>query len=286
MRRLRIWNQTALKSLIVPGGIVLLAAIGLTYSGWLTLPLPALSFLYYCAFALGMLLSWRFHSSRILLSLTVIFLAQEGVSLSIAHPPFVLATVTAAAILVPGNFVLIALMHERGVTRESLVPSLLFLFLQCLTVAVFCGAAPRVRNLGPSVPIPQYALVVVGSACVFLCVRFWLTRKPLDGALLWSLCSVFLAFHYTGTARTSMTYWSAAACILGASIVENSYLLAYHDELTSLPSRRAFNDALLRLREPYAIAVVDIDHFKNLTIPTDMKLVIRSCGSWQRIWRV
>jgi GGDEF domain-containing protein len=40
-------------------------------------------------------------------------------------------------------------------------------------------------------------------------------------------------------------------------------LLAYHDELTTLPSRRAFNDALLRLKSPYSIAVVDIDHFKR-----------------------
>ncbi len=58
-------------------------------------------------------------------------------------------------------------------------------------------------------------------------------------------------------------YAATAACILAASIIENSYLLAYHDELTTLPSRRAFNDALARLQEPYSIAVVDIDHFKR-----------------------
>jgi len=263
VKRLRIWNQTALKSLIVPGGIVLIAAFGLTYSGWLTLPLPALSFLYYCAVALGMLLAWRFHSSRILLSLMVVFLAQQGVSVSIAQSPYVLATVAAAAILVPANFVLIALMRERGFTRESLVPSLLFLFLQCLTVTVFCGAAPRAHSVGLEVHIPQFALIVSAATWVFLLIRFWLTRKPLDSALFWSLGSVLLALRYAGTVRTSMTYWGAAACILGASIVENSYLLAYHDELTSLPSRRAFNDALLRLKEPYSIAVVDIDHFKK-----------------------
>jgi GGDEF domain-containing protein len=58
-------------------------------------------------------------------------------------------------------------------------------------------------------------------------------------------------------------YSTTAACILAASIIENSYLLAYHDELTTLPSRRAFNEALLRLQTPYSIAVVDIDHFKR-----------------------
>ena len=46
-------------------------------------------------------------------------------------------------------------------------------------------------------------------------------------------------------------------------MVETSYLLAYHDELTTLPSRRAFHDALLRLEPPYSIAMVDIDHFKR-----------------------
>ena len=46
-------------------------------------------------------------------------------------------------------------------------------------------------------------------------------------------------------------------------MVENSYVLAYHDELTSLPARRAFNEALLGLQKPYTIGVVDIDHFKK-----------------------
>jgi diguanylate cyclase (GGDEF)-like protein len=81
--------------------------------------------------------------------------------------------------------------------------------------------------------------------------------------LLWSLSAFFLALRLTPTARVSTAYLATAACILAASIIENSYLLAYHDELTTLPSRRSFNDALLRLHDPYSIAVVDIDHFKR-----------------------
>ena len=73
----------------------------------------------------------------------------------------------------------------------------------------------------------------------------------------------FLSLRFTGSPRVSTVYSATAACILAASIIENSYLLAYHDELTTLPSRRAFNDALLRLQDPYSIAVVDIDHFKR-----------------------
>jgi len=40
-------------------------------------------------------------------------------------------------------------------------------------------------------------------------------------------------------------------------------VLAYHDELTGIRGRRAFNESLLSLDQQYAIAIVDIDHFKK-----------------------
>lgn len=260
---LRVLSAGTLKSLFVPGGIWLLGAVLLVYSGWLTVALPVLSFLYYCAIAAGMLLAWRFHSSRIFLSLSVVFLAQQAAAVSTGQPPFISATLTALAVLLPVNFVLIAMMHERGFTVESVAPVALFLFVESLTVTVFCGAAVRVHSLSIPIVLPRYALAVPATAAIFLSVRFLLNRKPLDSALLWSLASFFLALRSAAAIRTSTAYWLATACILATAVIENSYLLAYHDELTSLPSRRAFNDALLRLKAPYSIAVVDIDHFKR-----------------------
>jgi diguanylate cyclase (GGDEF)-like protein len=75
--------------------------------------------------------------------------------------------------------------------------------------------------------------------------------------------AAFLSFRAGGVGPTATAYIATAGLILVSSIIENSYLLAYHDELTTLPARRAFNDALLRLEDPYAVAVVDIDHFKK-----------------------
>src|SRR5947209_4608763 len=39
--------------------------------------------------------------------------------------------------------------------------------------------------------------------------------------------------------------------------------MAFLDELTGLPGRRAFNEAALKLGENYSLAMVDVDHFKN-----------------------
>lgn len=263
------WDQTTLRALFVPSGILMLGVVALTYSGWLTLALPAISFLYYCALLGGMLLAWRFHSSRSFLSLLVILIAQQAISFSLGSAR-VFATAHAVSVLVPINFILIAIMHERGFTLESITPIGLFLFVQTLTAAVLLGSATarpsalvRSHHLGEPVSLPHYAWFILGATAIFLAIRFVLTRKPVDSALLWSLCGTVLAVHSQEIPRTTTLYWAAAVGILAVSIVENSYLLAYHDELTSLPSRRAFNDALLRLKHPYSMAVVDIDHFKK-----------------------
>jgi len=47
------------------------------------------------------------------------------------------------------------------------------------------------------------------------------------------------------------------------AIILDSHDMAYRDELTALPSRRALNQALLSLGRRYTIAMLDIDHFKK-----------------------
>jgi diguanylate cyclase (GGDEF)-like protein len=271
---LRLWSKATLKSLVVPGGVLLLAVAVLTHSGWLTLTPPALSFLYYCALIGGMLLAWRFHSSRTFFALVVLFLAGQALALSgpgVVSPASAEWTaLRAVSILVPLNFVLIALMQERGFTVASTAPVGLFLFVQSVIVAVLCRGSLEIPALpshahhaAAQLSLPGYALLTFAVAGAFLFVRCLLTRKPVDSALLWSLGAYFLSLRFTESARISTTYSAVAACILATSIIENSYLLAYHDELTTLPSRRAFNDALLRLQQPFSIAMVDIDHFKR-----------------------
>ena len=48
-----------------------------------------------------------------------------------------------------------------------------------------------------------------------------------------------------------------------AAVVHEAYQMAYRDELTGLPGRRALNDRLERLGRNYVIAMADVDHFKK-----------------------
>jgi diguanylate cyclase (GGDEF)-like protein len=261
-----------MKSLVMPGGMLLAAIVVLAHSGWFTLALPALSFLRYCALLGGMLLAWRFHSSRIFLALVTLFLAEQAVTtagaggFSVGTPG--MRVLEAAALLVPLNLILTAAMHERGMTVGGTAPMGMVLFVESVIVAVVWRAAEMSKPMGMHRAMSAGSLsgsstLTFGIAGAFLLARFLLTRKIVDSSMFWSLGAFYFALNNITSPRLSTLYFGTAACILAASIIENSYLLAYHDELTALPSRRAFNDALLRLEQPYSIAVVDIDHFKR-----------------------
>ena len=56
---------------------------------------------------------------------------------------------------------------------------------------------------------------------------------------------------------------TSCGLMVALAIILDSHDMAYRDELTALPSRRALNQALLSLGRRYTIAMLDIDHFKK-----------------------
>jgi GGDEF domain-containing protein len=267
-----VLNKSAWKSLLLPHGLLLITVAVLLHAGWLTTVLPAVNFLNYAVLAVGLLLAWRFHSSRAVFALLALLLAQQAILYSSAgHIPLTgsgRAAFDAIALLLPLNFLLISLMSESGLSFSQVIPIGLMFFLQAASVAIFCRGteatpAHAAHRAATSLPVPDYAWLAFAAAVTLLLIRFVWRRKPIDSGLLWSLAAFFVALHFGVVGRIATTYLAVSAFSLSLSVVETSYQLAYHDELTSLPSRRAFNDALANLQAPYSIAMVDIDHFKQ-----------------------
>ncbi len=263
-----LWNRSTLRFLILPGGVLLLCAALLAHSGWITLPGLSLNFLSYCVLIGGMLLAWRFHSSRIFLALLVLYLSQQAILLlAPVHTGSVFPSAMAAlGVLIPLNFIFVALMPERGFMVSNVAFGLLLIFVQSVFVAVLARGtnAQAVHDRhGMSPALPNYVFLAFAAAGLLLLARSLRSRRPADTAFFWSVIACFLSFYFHSVTRISVVYSLAALSIVAISVVETSYLFAYHDELTTLPSRRAFNDALHRLQAPYTIAAVDIDHFKN-----------------------
>jgi GGDEF domain-containing protein len=256
-----------MKALLMPGIFLLLVAV-LLHSGWF-LPGAALAlYAFWGTTIAGALLSWRFHSSRIFLCLVVLCLAEQLMSHFAAGSASATALLC-AGVLLPLNLVFFSFPQEKGFTLASLTPAALFLFVQSVIVAVICRPEPFAvahklpHHVRMGAPLPLAVQLCFSAGAIIFLIRYLLFRKPIESGLLWALAAAFLALRFGGAGWIATAYFATAAIILASAVIETSYLLAYHDELTALPSRRAFNDALLRLTLPYSIAMVDIDHFKR-----------------------
>jgi len=81
--------------------------------------------------------------------------------------------------------------------------------------------------------------------------------------LIGVIISVFIALLYVDDKISFSIFLSATGLLLITSIIEDSYSMAYLDELTGIPSRRALREDLMKLGNKYVLAMIDIDFFKK-----------------------
>ena len=83
------------------------------------------------------------------------------------------------------------------------------------------------------------------TSAIFISLLVWILHHYQQTNLPISLLLMLLSVHYLFV------------------IVIDAYFLAYRDDLTALPSRRALNQLALSLGRKYTVAMLDIDHFKK-----------------------
>ena len=111
----------------------------------------------------------------------------------------------------------------------------------------------------PEGGVAHPALIAYAAALVTVGLVWALRRTTLDAGFAWALIASFLGLAVT---RSATLYLATAGLILVVALLETTLAMAFRDGLTSLPSRRAFDEAIGKLSGRYAIAMVDIDHFK------------------------
>ncbi len=117
---------------------------------------------------------------------------------------------------------------------------------------------------GTWMSLAQLVYVAFLVAFIALLVQYLRRPRPLHAAqlmglcgLLWMLPQVFIL------ANALQVMISMVMLMLVAAVAHEAYQMAFRDELTGLPGRRALNERLQRLGRDYVIAMVDVDHFKK-----------------------
>jgi GGDEF domain-containing protein len=230
---------------------------------------------YFCFGALvaAVLLSWYYDQSRLLCGASAIVLTVLALGLGTDSDIVKLA----AVVLLPLNFSLVAVLKERGVmTFDGLlkVGSVAAQAFGVLWIAQGYGPGSGAlldwsRRFGAGTELPWIAQLSFAIGTFALVTLVFRRRTKVEQGLLWALLAMFLSVTQIetgppGRASDALYFYSGTAgLVLVFAVLEHGYDIAYRDELTGLPGRRAFNDVMAQLGGTYAIAMCDVDHFKK-----------------------
>ena len=130
---------------------------------------------------------------------------------------------------------------------------------------VLSGVDPADDRITVLFAKPGVAAGAFAAAGLVVIVLFALRRSAFEGSLVWVVIACAAGPASAAAARSprpcclplhNSRSWSVSS--------RTSYRLAFHDELTGLPGRRALDETLRGLGGAFTIAMVDIDHFKTV----------------------
>ena len=233
----------------------------------------------YLALAGGLVLSLAFNRGRVffvLLQLTLFYLVQRNFLAQGVSEPVPRVLFLCASLLIPANLFLFCFMRERGIFSHAGRLRLGFLTAQAVSVYWIArfpkdyGAIPELiaRPLVKSsflsgFALPQLAQLFFLVSGLLVMIRALKRRYPIDVAILGTLVALGITCNRLGSEFAPPLFITAAALLLTIGVLQDSHSMAFSDDLTGLPSRRALNEQVMGLGRNYVVAMLDVDHFKR-----------------------
>lgn len=163
----------------------------------------------------------------------------------------------------PGSLAIVAALVLETAVARWLPPEQLAARLEPLAAA---GSAALPRELPPlpswlDLPLAVAALGVAGTGVAG--VRWLRTRDPVLAGIAVAAAATAVVVRGESASLPGLVWLLAAGCALLLTVGWAGYRMAFLDPLTGLPGRRPLEERLARLGRQWAVAMVDVDHFKQ-----------------------
>jgi diguanylate cyclase (GGDEF)-like protein len=252
----------ALRPLWVPAGILVAAALLV----WHGKPLPQTliglrSWGPFAALGTAVVLAFGFNRGRAFVIAATLLGAFAAYQYWHAK-----AVYTALVVLVAMNAVLAMLYPDRGARYRASYAWLGLLAAEGALMA-WIGTSPERSSLDywwlRSPPTPFIGRLLLAAAFACAVWRAWPEFKPVPVGVAGAIAMFFLAAEWVNAPGPYALFMDASGIMLIVALLQESHQLAFRDQLTGLPGRRALDERLRSVYSRYAVGMVDVDRFKQ-----------------------
>lgn len=257
-----------MKFLSFPIGLAIAAYVLLIYISNLSMSSNlAWQYAPYVFLLIGMMLGLRFNKSKIFFLCLVLGLGKFTMSID-------LYTFNILSVLIPINIFAFSLFKERGIFTAW--GKFKFGFLLAQSIFVWWLHVSQNTDIKAlihysfihydfieRIPMPQLSILIFLLVFLALNIKLYLNPTLMDSSLIGTVIMTFIGLLMKDNFIALNLFQAMNGLILIIGVVETSYFMAYRDELTKIPARRALKEAMMKLSGKYTIAMIDIDFFKK-----------------------
>ncbi|MDR7857385.1 GGDEF domain-containing protein [Tissierella sp.] len=264
-------------SLFLPFALIIFAYVFFTKTNTMSeAQLDIIRFSPYGIFIVGLAIAFKFNRSReffVIIVLSLCLISIDYIQSPLTTTVEVSHIYAIISLAIPMNIAIFAFLKERGILSLWGIIRIVFIISQLFFALwlIYSGEI-NISNLinGRIILVNEDSLNQISQISIFLFLITFIIlviRQAMkNNSQEVSFIAVLGALFYMIYSNNPMIYsifFTISGIILIISIIQDSYYMAFTDELTGLPSRRALKQDMMKLGVNYSIAMLDIDHFKK-----------------------
>jgi len=263
-------KQVVINTAIPFGLLFLLSALVLYSQNIPPYIFTLVPYIFYAISLLVLWVSWRFNRNIFIFITLPILLTSLGFEyLSAAKATLLFHYIS---ILFPLHLLLFISFKERGLFSlwGGLKTSLLLLEIVGVAYALYVSPVAIEELLKLKIfalsfyPLSDISIAVAIFSLFTLSALILFNRYLIyNASFLVILVSFYLGMYYFKMPHAYEVSLLCMALIIFVVLIRDSYRLAFYDELTALPGRRALVEDMAKLGRKYSLAMIDIDFFKK-----------------------